>query len=80
MIVSSRTRALLETPIGELPFSSDFITLSNQMSIGTIADIIQTKEKEILNHSSFTHEWLLELIRFMRQHGIVNLLEDPSRF
>lgn len=72
--------AILQQPIASLQVSQYFKIASREMGFLTLQDIVDTKEKTIMNKTEFTHEWLVELIRLMREYGFVNLLEASERF
>ncbi len=71
---------VLQQPIKELPFSETFILRCKLMEFSTLAEIIATKEKEVMAHKEFNYIWFNELLDYLNKYDLLYLMEGKQRF
>lgn len=67
---------ILNLSIKNLPFSEDFKSVSQKSSFNTIGEIIDKPVAELLKIDGFTYHLLQELIQFLEEKGLANLLKE----
>ncbi|PWK72911.1 hypothetical protein LX99_04241 [Mucilaginibacter oryzae] len=72
--------AILAVDINELEMSEEFKAASRQMGFGTLQEIIATDAAELFRKDGFNYNWFGELIRYLTEKGLANLLQPlPGR-
>ena len=67
---------ILNLSIKNLPFSEDFKSVSQQSGLNTIGEIIEKPATELLKIDGFNYHLLQELIQFLEQKALANLLQE----
>ena len=67
---------ILNLSIKNLPFSEDFKSISQQSGFNKIGEIIDKPAAELLKIDGFTYHLLQELIQFLEEKGLANLLKE----
>lgn len=67
---------ILNLSIKNLPFSEDFRSVSQQSGFKTIAEILDKPIPELLEIDGFNYHLLQELIQFLEEKGLANLLKE----
>ncbi|WP_432328127.1 hypothetical protein ACRQ5D_34225 [Mucilaginibacter sp. P25] len=69
---------ILLTPIIDLPASIFFKEGSKIMGFTTLQDIIDEEPGELLANKNFNYVWLGELVDFLTEQGILDLLQPTQ--
>ena len=67
---------ILNQKISDLPFTEDLKFLSQKFGFKTIAEIIDKPAAELLKIDGFTYHLLQELIQFLEEKGLANLIKE----
>lgn len=67
---------ILNLSIKSLPFSEDFKSVSQQSGFNTIGELIDKPVAELLKMDGFTYHLLQELIQFLEEKGLANLIKE----
>ena len=67
---------ILSQKISDLPFTEDLKSLSQKFGFKTIAEILVTPVPELLEIDGFNYHLLQELIQFLEEKGLANLLKE----
>ncbi len=65
---------LLNTPVADLPVSSDFYTSCRRMGFTTLGEVVPLGIIRLSEREHFSYRWLLELIELLRRNGLSSLL------
>lgn len=74
--MATKEQEILNLFIKNLPFSEDFKTVSQKFGFKTIAEIIDKPASELLKIDGFTYHLLQELIQFLEEKGLANLIKE----
>ncbi len=73
-------REWLGCPVSELGFSAAFCAQCGLMDFSTLEDILSVMPEELLLRPGFSMAWLGELTVFLRERGLLYLLQSmPGR-
>lgn len=67
---------ILNQSIKNLPFSEDFKSVSQKFGFKAIREIIDKPVPELLKIDGFTYHLLQELIQFLEEKGLANLIKE----
>ena len=67
---------ILSQKISDLPFTEDLKFLSQKFGFKTIAEILDKSVPELLEIDGFNYHLLQELIQFLEEKGLANLLKE----
>lgn len=67
---------ILNLKIKNLAFSEDFKSVSQKFGFKTIAEIVDKPVAELLKIDGFTYHLLQELIQFLEEKGLANLIKE----
>ena len=67
---------ILNLSIKNLPFSEDFKSVSQKFGFNTLGELIDKPVAELLKIDGFTYHLLQELIQFLEEKGLANLLKE----
>ena len=67
---------ILNQSIKNLPFSEDFKFVSQKIGFKTIGEIIDKPVSVLLKIDDFTYHLLQELIQFLEEKGLANLIKE----
>ena len=67
---------ILNQKISNLPFTEDFKSFSQKLGVNTIGEMVDIPVAEMIKSEGFTYHALQELIQFLKEKGLVNLLKE----
>ena len=74
--MSANKQKILNQKITELPFTEEFKSVSQKLGFNTIGEMIDKPAAELLELDDFTYHLLQELIQFLEEKGLANLLKE----
>ena len=67
---------ILNQSIKNLPFSEDLKSVSHKLGFNTMGEMIDKPAAQLLELDGFTYHLLQELIQFLEEKGLANLLKE----
>jgi len=67
---------ILSQKISNLPFTEDFKSFSQKLGINTIGEMVAIPVAEMIKSDGFTYHALQELIHFLKEKDLANLLKE----
>ena len=75
-LVPNNQKDCLFQSIKDLPLTDDFKSVACNLNIKTLDEMLQVKVKLLLEKPGFTYHLLQELIQFLEEKGLANLLKE----
>jgi len=67
---------ILEQKILDLPFTEDFKSFSQKLGVKTVNDMIIIPVATLMKSEGFTYHALQELVQFLENRNLANLLQQ----
>jgi DNA-directed RNA polymerase alpha subunit len=67
---------ILNQKINDLPFTEDFKYFSQKLGVNTIGEMVTIPVAEMIKSVGFTYHALQELVQFLKEKGLANLLKE----
>ena len=67
---------ILNQKISDLPFTEDFKSFSQKLGVNTIGEMVTIPVAEMIKSEGFTYHALQELIKFLKETDLANLLKE----
>jgi DNA-directed RNA polymerase alpha subunit len=72
----AKEQEMLNQTIKSLPFSEEFKSVLRRSGLNTIGEIIDKPATELLKIDGFNYHLLQELIQFLEEKNLANLLKE----
>ena len=72
----AKKQEILNQSIKDLPFSEAFKLFSKKMGVNTLTEMTAIPVKKLMHTEGFTYHSLHELVQFLEERGLTNLLKE----
>ena len=72
----AKEQKILNQQIKDLPFTEDFKSFSQKLDVKTIGEILAIPVAVLIKSENFTYHSLHELVRFLEDKDLANLLKE----
>lgn len=66
---------ILKASIAELPLSNEFKLMAQQNHFHVLNDLFELPTDSLLQHPSFNHRMMAELVQFCQEHGLDEFID-----
>jgi len=71
----AKENEILNQKINDLPFTEDFKSFSQKLGVNTIGELVTIPVAELIKSDGFTYHSLQEIVQFLEEKDLANLLK-----